>query len=88
MSQRQQHAGSLVAVVLAVAGTASFAVGWLSGGKIDDASTNYVGAPAGVWAYDSFLGGCLTGNETLLHSWSWLEGSIRMSIMFAGMIAR
>jgi hypothetical protein len=38
-----------------VAGTASFAVGWLSGGKIDDASTNYLGAPAGVWAYDSFL---------------------------------
>jgi DNA-binding GntR family transcriptional regulator len=27
----------------------------------------------------------LTGNETLLHSWSSLEGSIRMSIMFAGM---
>lgn len=26
----------------------------------------------------------LTGNETLLHSWSSLEGSIRMSIMFAG----
>lgn len=28
---------------------------------------------------------CLrTGNETLLHQWSSLEGSIRMSIMFAG----
>ena len=27
----------------------------------------------------------LSGNETLLHSWSSLEGSIRMSIMFAGM---
>ncbi|WP_068278802.1 GntR family transcriptional regulator [Aldersonia kunmingensis] len=27
----------------------------------------------------------LAGNETLLHSWSSLEGSIRMSIMFAGM---
>jgi DNA-binding GntR family transcriptional regulator len=27
----------------------------------------------------------LTGNETLLHSWESLEGSIRMSIMFAGM---
>jgi DNA-binding GntR family transcriptional regulator len=26
----------------------------------------------------------LTGNETLLHSWQSLEGSIRMSIMFAG----
>ena len=26
----------------------------------------------------------LTGNETLLHLWSSLEGSIRMSIMFAG----
>lgn len=26
----------------------------------------------------------LTGNETLLHQWSSLEGSIRMSIMFAG----
>lgn len=26
----------------------------------------------------------LTGNETLLHSWNSLEGSIRMSIMFAG----
>jgi DNA-binding GntR family transcriptional regulator len=26
----------------------------------------------------------LKGNETLLHSWSSLEGSIRMSIMFAG----
>lgn len=26
----------------------------------------------------------LTGNETLLHSWTSLEGSIRMSIMFAG----
>ncbi len=26
----------------------------------------------------------LTGNETLLHSWTALEGSIRMSIMFAG----
>ncbi|MCX5044113.1 GntR family transcriptional regulator [Aldersonia sp. NBC_00410] len=26
----------------------------------------------------------LTGNETLMHSWSSLEGSIRMSIMFAG----
>jgi DNA-binding FadR family transcriptional regulator len=26
----------------------------------------------------------LTGNETLVHSWSSLEGSIRMSIMFAG----
>jgi DNA-binding GntR family transcriptional regulator len=26
----------------------------------------------------------LTGNETLLHSWESLEGSIRMSIMFAG----
>ncbi|HUO40663.1 MAG TPA: GntR family transcriptional regulator [Mycobacterium sp.] len=26
----------------------------------------------------------LTGNDTLLHSWSSLEGSIRMSIMFAG----
>ena len=26
----------------------------------------------------------LTGNETLLHSWSSLEGNIRMSIMFAG----
>ncbi len=25
-----------------------------------------------------------TGNETLLHQWSSLEGSIRMSIMFAG----
>jgi DNA-binding FadR family transcriptional regulator len=27
----------------------------------------------------------LTGNETLLHSWGSLEGSIRMSIMFAGL---
>jgi len=27
----------------------------------------------------------LSGNETLLHSWSSLEGSIRMSIMYAGM---
>ncbi|MBT2513851.1 GntR family transcriptional regulator [Arthrobacter sp. ISL-30] len=27
----------------------------------------------------------LTGNETLLHSWNSLEGSIRMSIMFAGL---
>jgi len=27
----------------------------------------------------------LTGNETLLHSWQSLEGSIRMSIMFAGL---
>lgn len=27
----------------------------------------------------------LTGNETLLHSWTALEGSIRMSIMFAGL---
>ncbi|MEU0496759.1 GntR family transcriptional regulator [Mycobacterium sp. NPDC006124] len=26
----------------------------------------------------------LTGNETLMHSWSSLEGSIRMSIMYAG----
>jgi DNA-binding GntR family transcriptional regulator len=26
----------------------------------------------------------LSGSETLLHSWSSLEGSIRMSIMFAG----
>jgi DNA-binding GntR family transcriptional regulator len=26
----------------------------------------------------------LSGNETLLHSWTSLEGSIRMSIMFAG----
>jgi DNA-binding GntR family transcriptional regulator len=26
----------------------------------------------------------LTGNETLLHSWQSLEGSIRMSIMYAG----
>lgn len=26
----------------------------------------------------------LTGNETLLHAWESLEGSIRMSIMFAG----
>lgn len=26
----------------------------------------------------------LTGNETLLHSWTSLEGSIRMSIMYAG----
>lgn len=26
----------------------------------------------------------MSGNETLLHSWSSLEGSIRMSIMFAG----
>ncbi|KHL03163.1 GntR family transcriptional regulator [Sinomonas humi] len=26
----------------------------------------------------------LSGNETLLHSWESLEGSIRMSIMFAG----
>jgi DNA-binding GntR family transcriptional regulator len=26
----------------------------------------------------------LTGNETLLHTWEGLEGSIRMSIMFAG----
>ncbi len=26
----------------------------------------------------------LSGNETLMHSWSSLEGSIRMSIMFAG----
>src|SRR6476661_9865006 len=26
----------------------------------------------------------LTGNETLVHSWSSLEGSIRMSIMYAG----
>ena len=26
----------------------------------------------------------LTGNETLLHTWQGLEGSIRMSIMFAG----
>jgi DNA-binding FadR family transcriptional regulator len=25
-----------------------------------------------------------TGNETLLHQWTSLEGSIRMSIMFAG----
>ena len=29
--------------------------------------------------------GMPNGNETLLHSWSSLEGSIRMSIMFAGM---
>jgi DNA-binding GntR family transcriptional regulator len=28
--------------------------------------------------------GQLTGNETLVHSWSSLEGSIRMSIMYAG----
>ncbi len=28
--------------------------------------------------------GQLTGNETLMHSWSSLEGSIRMSIMYAG----
>jgi DNA-binding FadR family transcriptional regulator len=27
----------------------------------------------------------LTGNETLLHSWQSLEGSIRMSIMFGGL---
>lgn len=27
----------------------------------------------------------LTGNDTLLHSWISLEGSIRMSIMFAGL---
>jgi DNA-binding GntR family transcriptional regulator len=27
----------------------------------------------------------LTGNETLLHTWESLEGSIRMSIMFAGL---
>ncbi|MDQ0853165.1 DNA-binding GntR family transcriptional regulator [Arthrobacter sp. V4I6] len=27
----------------------------------------------------------LTGNETLLHSWTSLEGSIRMSIMFGGL---
>ncbi|MCU1532985.1 MAG: GntR family transcriptional regulator [Arthrobacter sp.] len=27
----------------------------------------------------------LAGNETLLHSWNSLEGSIRMSIMFAGL---
>jgi DNA-binding GntR family transcriptional regulator len=27
----------------------------------------------------------LTGNETLLHSWESLEGSIRMSIMYAGL---
>ncbi|WP_280402911.1 GntR family transcriptional regulator [Nocardia carnea] len=27
----------------------------------------------------------LTGNETLLHSWQSLEGSIRMSIMWAGL---
>jgi DNA-binding GntR family transcriptional regulator len=27
----------------------------------------------------------LTGNDTLLHTWESLEGSIRMSIMFAGM---
>lgn len=27
----------------------------------------------------------LTGNDTLLHSWEALEGSIRMSIMFAGL---
>lgn len=27
----------------------------------------------------------LTGNETLLHSWNSLEGSIRMSIMFGGL---
>ncbi|MFC8045376.1 GntR family transcriptional regulator [Nocardia sp. NPDC057353] len=27
----------------------------------------------------------LTGNETLVHSWQSLEGSIRMSIMWAGM---
>ena len=26
----------------------------------------------------------LTGNETLVHQWTSLEGSIRMSIMFAG----
>lgn len=26
----------------------------------------------------------LTGNETLMHSWTSLEGSIRMSIMYAG----
>ena len=26
----------------------------------------------------------LTDNETLVHSWTSLEGSIRMSIMFAG----
>jgi DNA-binding FadR family transcriptional regulator len=26
----------------------------------------------------------LSGNETLLHQWTSLEGSIRMSIMFAG----
>ncbi len=28
--------------------------------------------------------GQLTGNQTLVHSWSSLEGSIRMSIMYAG----
>lgn len=27
----------------------------------------------------------LTGNETLMHSWQSLEGSIRMSIMYAGL---
>lgn len=27
----------------------------------------------------------LSGNETLLHQWESLEGSIRMSIMFAGL---
>jgi DNA-binding FadR family transcriptional regulator len=27
----------------------------------------------------------LSGNETLLHQWQSLEGSIRMSIMFAGL---
>ncbi|MGW0018142.1 GntR family transcriptional regulator [Rhodococcus sp. NPDC003382] len=27
----------------------------------------------------------VTGNETLMHSWQSLEGSIRMSIMFAGL---
>lgn len=53
--KQEQNAGSLVAGGLAVAGTASFAVGWLGGGKIDDASPNYLGAPAGVWACDSFL---------------------------------
>jgi DNA-binding FadR family transcriptional regulator len=26
----------------------------------------------------------LTGNQTLLHSWKSLEGSIRMSVMYAG----
>ncbi len=29
----------------------------------------------------------LTGNETLVHQWTSLEGSIRMSIMFAGWTA-